>query len=391
MKLQPGKVQDWTYDENIVAHFRESSLKGNACPCGVELKVREGILILDTKLLPLQEVLFTYKYGQEAAALGLVQKLLEGPLDFVLAEPQLKNRVEQLLGRWGTSPELNVPLRQLAELYLPWQVFGISQGWAQLLGDARDKLLVRQLRVKLRRLRSCFIFFKEVLPEAFVLKWQQSLRNGANVLSKMRELDVALLTCERMQRQNPDAGEDPLEEVFKQLREEATQEMLAQERINQHTLAGARFLVSLRAELRLKAKKLRGDKYFGPRLETWMRTMQGLTKKYPDFSNMEDLHKVRIKVKRFRYATQTMNVLAMDAAVVRRLKRLQDMLGFLHDDYINAAWAKLVLQQHAEDQALKLRAAEFLGWERAKAEASLSLVPELWADFLQELDSWQKK
>ena len=45
------------------------------------------------------------------------------------------------------------------------------------------------------------------------------------------------------------------------------------------------------------------------------------------FNNMLELHQIRIKIKRFRYALQTLPEVPRDSNLLRRLKRLQDMLG----------------------------------------------------------------
>ena len=61
------------------------------------------------------------------------------------------------------------------------------------------------------------------------------------------------------------------------------------------------------------------------------------------------------------------------------------MLGFLHDDYINTTWADKVAKLHKKDLALKADLVAFSSWNRGKTESILMVLPDLWAEFLQEL------
>jgi hypothetical protein len=104
--------------------------------------------------------------------------------------------------------------------YLYWQVLIINWFWHLLYQDPANKLLVRQLRVKIRRLRSCLVFFKEGLTEEPVSEWQAFFREEADVLSNMRELDAATLTCRRRHEAAGEEGASStiLLDLFLQLR-----------------------------------------------------------------------------------------------------------------------------------------------------------------------------
>jgi len=123
------------------------------------------------------------------------------------------------------------------------------------------------------------------------------------------------------------------------------------------------------------------------RMRQWCAKLHGLHERYPDWNNMEDLHKVRIKVKRFRYVLQTVTPLRLDSALLARLKRLQDMLGFLHDDYVNDAWSRRVVNGRTNN-LLRQEASLFNTWQQLKEETALARMPELWSDFLTALDAW---
>ena len=59
--------------------------------------------------------------------------------------------------------------------------------------------------------------------------------------------------------------------------------------------------------------------------------------------------------------------LAPEASLVRSLKYLQDMLGLLHDDYINSLLVERLVASHPKIKELRYEAALFSGWEQAKA------------------------
>ena len=101
------------------------------------------------------------------------------------------------------------------------------------------------------------------------------------------------------------------------------------------------------------------------RLAAWCDKMLSLSKKYPDFTDMDDLHEIRIKVKRFRYVTQTVDLTNLPLDLLRQLKQLQDVLGLLHDDYINAYWARGIALQQPED---------YLPWGLGAGQSEIYLI-----------------
>ena len=389
LTVKQGKLREKEYGENCSARYRRHKLTGGPL---FPFKVRtlEGILLAEARLSDLRDVEFTYSSGQENLVKSAVHKLLSGGDGFVLAEPDLKLRLDALSGKAyphlsGDRGWLKV-MRQ--ELY--WQALVISWFWHLLYNDTENKLLVRQLRVKIRRLRSCLVFFKEGLPEETVLRWQTLFREDAEALSNMRELDVAALACQRGRNTAGDGpgSSSPLQDVILQLRQKEQDKFFTDSCLNQHTEILAEFMLWLN---RLPALSLpglpreSGNRYVARRLGEWSDKLISLNRKYPDFSNMEDLHRIRIKVKRFRYVTQTIELARLPLDFLRQLKQLQDVLGLLHDDYVNAVWAKGIALQHPGEDALQQDIQAFLNWQSARSESALALVPEMWESFVQAL------
>ena len=104
--------------------------------------------------------------------------------------------------------------------------------------------------------------------------------------------------------------------------------------------------------------------------------------------DMEQLHKVRIKLKRFRYALQSVPEIAVSPQLLRSLKYLQDMLGLLHDDYVNEQYLAQLVAAHDELPELRYEVAMLRGWERAKADAALEQLTGQWQEFSLLLSEW---
>jgi len=204
LTVKQGKLREKKYGENLSARFRRSKLLGGPLQ-PVKVRVMEGILLVDSHLSDLLDVEFSYRAGSEELVLTAVQQLLSGGDGFVVAEPDLKLRLLALAGK--PYPRVSGDAGRLKAMrqYLYWQVLIINWFWHLLYQDPANKLLVRQLRVKIRRLRSCLVFFKEGLTEEPVSEWQAFFREEADVLSNMRELDAAALTC---RRRHEAAGEE---------------------------------------------------------------------------------------------------------------------------------------------------------------------------------------
>lgn len=390
MKVTTMPVKEKRYAEDTVARYRRNLLTKPG-KLFVKVEILEGILVRDVKMFPIREIQVTYTPGRERMVAALLLKLVKGKEHFILKEPSLRLRLRTLQGADKVLYDARQPAVALAGRCLINQVYAVNEGWALLLQNPADKVLIRQLRVKLRRLRSCLVFFKELLPEKQTYAWQRTLRAGAELLSVLRELDVAMMSCDRMRRQtNGDSltSAERLTQMFNDRRSATAKAFFLKETLQAHTAEALRFYLWLQASLLQQEDVIRADGYVKRRLSTWIENLQTLTEKHPDFHNMEDLHRIRIKVKRFRYVVQSLGLTIKERSLLRRLKQLQDMLGFLHDNYVNAGWARQLLADHEEVEGLVSETSAFLGWEHAKAEAAIDSLPQLWKDFLTALNHW---
>ncbi|MBQ8418059.1 MAG: CHAD domain-containing protein [Phascolarctobacterium sp.] len=401
-KLLPPSTVKSKIKEKYLAH--EDMLKYKRTrfvplnEAGYKLTCINGVMVISDTIYPLNEVIIQYEEEAVQEVHKLLQKLLGGKMKFVLDEPDLVLRAKQQRGRSSMKDMEQYDEDDLAtalRCHLPWHVFGASKAWGDLLTCSNERNLVRQLRVKLRRLRSSLTFFKELIPLTTFEQHKMLVKRWANVLGDAREYDVALLTCMKIRHgQRTEEAVDEvsrLEEILLEYRARASKRVLNASKLNGITLQFAEMLLTLQNTALPEAyEDVRLKSFIRQRLNSWCNRLILLPEKYPDFADMEQLHKIRIKMKRFRYGLQGVPEIDFPTSLLRSLKSFQDMLGFLHDDYVNDMLIEEILQQYPDDPALQYEGAMFCGWERAKAEAALASLPELWDNFTVQLREWQE-
>lgn len=355
-----------------------------------------GVLLVSDKLLPVADIILEFE-ATNAKAVALVAqllpKILAARLKFVLEEPELSQRLDQLRGcfdqkQLAAYDEDNA--MSVLYCHLPWQVYYVSKLWQKILLRGAEKTLMRQLRVKLRRLRSLLTLCKPLLPQEEATHWQGVLKSRTNLLSDVREYDVALHTCSRLKSgQEQDETVPQLTALLQKLRAAAAQKALRNLKINHLTLELSQLLLWLYS-VPQPAKELTMAEFLSHRFGVWYDKLLELPEKYPDLRDMEQLHRIRIKLKRFRYALQSVPELAAEPRLLRSLKYLQDTLGLLHDDYINSLLVRQLLAANSKNTDLRYEAALFSGWEQAKADAALEALPAQWEAFSELLRQWQE-
>ena len=400
--LPPSTVKNkikekYLSDDNLLKYKRTKFVPVN--PVGYKVTCISGVIVINDNLQPLNEVIIQYEREAVGEVRKLVQKLLAGKIKFVVEESDLLLRAKQMRGRSSMQDMvLYDEDKVVTALYchLPWHIYAASKAWGELLTCTNERNLVRQLRVKLRRLRSCLTFFKELLPATAFEQYKMLVKRWTNVLGDAREYDVALLTCMKIRnaQKSEVAGEEisRLEEVLQEYRAKASTKILSSNKLNAVTLQLVEMLLVMQnAALPKEFADMRLKTFIRLRLGLWCGKLMTLQEKYPEFSDMEQLHKLRLKVKRFRYGLQGVPEIYLPNSLLRSLKTLQDMLGLLHDDYINDMLIGEIMQQYHDDAVLQYEGAMFCGWERAKAEALLASLPGLWDNFTAQLSEWQKE
>jgi CHAD domain-containing protein len=192
---------------------------------------------------------------------------------------------------------------------------------------------VHQARVATRRIREALPLIARGRSGKSLVK---SVRRLTRALGPVRELDVALLNLDQMRASGdvPDAAIARLRQLVTEERQRVGAEMLR--RIQQYNLP----------KLQKKAVEAarRGPATRGPRdpgraaaaMARAARRADGLRAAIDNAAGIylpDRLHQVRIAVKKLRYALELARDLSGSRAIarIRTLKRVQELLGRMHD------------------------------------------------------------
>ena len=400
-KLMPGacvtyKVKEKYFHDNDMYKCRIARFLPNDI-LGLRVQCAWGVLLVSDKLLPIADIIieFDTKYAAAPVAVScLLERFLASRTKFVLEEPDFSQRIDQLRGCFDLK-QLSAYDKNNAYTvlycHLPWQVYYVSKLWSDVLAKGAERPLMRQLRVKLRLLRSTLTFCKPLLPEQEATHWQGVLKARTNLLGDVRECDVALMTCAKLRDAQGEEAVSNLTAILQKMRTEAAEKALKGQKLNHLTLELAKLLLWLYSVKHESSKHQSVEDFLCCRFTTWYDKLINLPEKYPDLHNMEQLHRIRIKLKRFRYALQSVPELAVPPRLLRNLKYLQDMLGLLHDDYVNNQMVERLVIANKKISELRYEAAMFTGWEQAKADAAIEALPQQWEDFCELLKVWKEE
>lgn len=392
--VEQSKVKEKYFADEDFIKYRRIKFTTNAKK-GFKLLCINGLMVVHDRMYPLNEIILEFNERDTEYALRLLKKLLGGKLRFVLDEPDPKMRIQQRQGSfklWHLPDYDEEDLNTVRIAHLPVQIYEISKQWGMFLEKPGDKVLVRQLRVRLRRLRSAVTLFKPLFLPQQVEQWKQLLKMWADALGDAREYDVALLTCMKIKNSQKQEKISELEKVLLECRSQASARALQVKNINEVTYILASMLLFLyKTRINEEYSQLRVKSFLRRRLYEWCSRLQSLTIDEHILDDMEQLHRIRIKVKRLRYALQAAPEISINSGLLRSLKNMQDTLGFLHDNYVNDKLLADILQQHENNAGLRYETAMFCGWDSARRELILENLPQMWQDFCDILQEWQEE
>jgi CHAD domain-containing protein len=319
---------------------------------------------------------------------GLVRRIAGCLRDAGAGSPHHVPKVVRALGPLALGAPDLVPPGELDFASTPTEVLraAIARSTARLLahdpgvrlgGDAED---VHQARVATRRMRSDLRTFRRVLDP----DWDESLRADlkwlGSALGAVRDTDVLLARLEARVDELDDAERAAGERIVDVLREErarARDELLGAMRSERYVALLERLLAAARAvpastdglDFELEVSDLA--------VKPWKKLRKAVHALGDDPPDPE-LHAVRIRAKRARYAAE-----AVVPAVGKGPKRfakavahLQDVLGEHQDAVVAGQW----LREHvpADDGHAAFVAGQLAVLEAAAAQASREEWPAAW-------------
>jgi triphosphatase len=360
------------------------------------------------KALPICELELELLQGEPATLYALALGLHESiPLRPAL-EDKARRGFAQLLGEGPTPERAQRPALESDASFDDALAAVFASCLDQILANEAaasagvDPEGVHQMRVGIRRLRSALALLHAVSPAAPLERLREDLRWLAAELGGARDLDVF---CDDILgpvvRARPD---DPalkrLAEVAREVRQEqydALRRALASRRYTHLALDLGRWLATRgwrdqaltpeSARLFAPAREVAAD-LLARRYRKVRRAGRRLEQRSP-----EEKHALRIQLKKLRYAAEFFGGLFAEphsGKMVKRLARLQDVLGHLNDQATADRLLDVVLERlGAEAGAGHQRSAGLVaGWTGRAAWEQLEALDRRWKRLLAVAPFW---
>jgi len=265
--------------------------------------------------------------------------------------------------------------------------------------DGRDSEGVHQMRVALRRLRSALDIFRPILPASWLDGLLEDLRWLNQPLGKRRDLDVFLEeTLQPLREAEPDlAGLENLQLLLEARREAAQVALvsaLQSPRAAQWLLRLRRLAHADEAEALKRLDQTQHDAALQPAISFAALILRQRRKKLRKLGDLHaslsvpDLHRLRIRAKKLRYASEFFRYLFAKKPAKRAgaaLAQLQDTLGALNDAAVGDQLLGGVLGAPGEDPA----AAAIAGWFAAQQATQLAKLGEAWEAYVALKPFWK--
>jgi inorganic triphosphatase YgiF len=307
-----------------------------------EISIDRGYVSAGERREPISEVELELKAGDAASLLRYAGQLAK-PLGLALEFESKAERGYRLVTGQAFPPPRKWRRPKLAELVTPSEAFGVIFGAALTQAGAnargvtygRDPEYLHQMRVGLRRLRSALVAFRDLVPKKAAKPLIERLRRLMPDLGAARDWDVFSDTLVHLGTQEPEHA--PL-----------VAPLLAGARAKRS--AARRHARGVAASPQLQAFLLRALRWVNA--APWKEPSEGSLgafaaaalerlharalrdAKHIDWTDAERRHRLRIRVKRLRYACDFFAASFPGAAArpyVKRLSALQDILGELND------------------------------------------------------------
>ena len=257
------------------------------------------------------------------------------------------------------------------------------------LGEDAEAL--HQARVATRRLRSDLRTFSPLMDEQWVSGLRDELRWMGGSLGTVRDVDVLTLRLSTTAEQLPETDGYPLHVIMRMLaaqrktRRRALLESIAQDRYLDllDRMVEAANAPRLLPASELAAPEVLRELVRGP-FEILTQTILDL----PEAPADSDLHRIRIRAKRVRYAAEAIAPMVGRKAVrfASAAAALQDELGELQDAAVAHAWLYQAAQDHP---AVAFAAGQLAGFELVRADSARTGWGKPWRKLSREkLRSW---
>ena len=263
-----------------------------------------------------------------------------------------------------TSPKLNLldlgvcdAVAQVADRQLKHAAKALAR-----LRDPRDRTALHNFRVAIRRLRSLLRAYRPWIGRAGGKKTLRRLRALTRMTGMSRDAEVQIEWLENQRHGLGRGDRAGLNWLLRRVRARKREH----DRTARRQLGGA--FESLEKTLRkrlaamdeVEPKRFRDafSEQLGEQADRFARSLAGIAKA----DDHKLIHKSRIEAKRLRYIVEPLRgVLPEARAVVREMKRVQDLLGKLHDNRVLEVAIQSAVVDVASERAQRLHAVAIAG------------------------------
>ena len=249
---------------------------------------------------------------------------------------------------------------------------------------------VHQARVAVRRLRSHLRTFLPLMEIEWATSLRQELGWLADELGAVRDADVLLDRLHNhaagLAPSDCDAGAKIVATLEEQRRAAMTR-LLAAIHETRYVELLKRVVEAARSPQLAPIAAESAQLTLPPLVASLWRNVRGMVDDLRDHPSDEQLHKLRIRVKRCRYAAEAVAIVAGKAArnFARAAADVQEVLGEHQDAVVAAQW----LRDHAAHGPLTYVAGQFAGHELRSAAVTRGRWPEAWRGFdRKKLRAW---
>ncbi|MEK8088602.1 CYTH and CHAD domain-containing protein [Thermithiobacillus plumbiphilus] len=363
----------------------------------VEFAADRGEIRAGTLEAPILELELELKAGQTLGVLQLAARLAED-FPLLLEERSKLHRGLILAGltpdEASPPPPVNVPPGETVgasfSRVLLQGLFAVLSAQAAFLKDPDEPETLHRLRVSLRRLRALLGFARPLVADASYTGQQEALRNWGNELGNLRETDVLISTWARILESGAlPFDPPPLETVLKQRRVQLQSRICKQLGSGAHTATALRLWIWL-LEGHWSAEIDRDlSSYSVERLTGWIESLRRKGKAIEELESGRS-HKLRIRVKKLRYALEVLHPLLPgeeSGDLHKALKRLQDSLGQRQDTRTSAIYLRELLGPRAS-RAAHEGMGLLLGWEARESTLLPKTLKKDWKRFKKASRYW---
>ncbi|HEM56096.1 MAG TPA: CHAD domain-containing protein [Thermodesulfobium narugense] len=339
--------------------------------CEVEIELKEGNISCILKLA--EELSKSFNFLLEPRSKfyrGIMLANLEPKFEFQ------KERDPDIIAEEGLQNELIEKLQTLISYH------------NKFVENPENFDNLHDFRVSLRKIRTLLKFGKPLIEQEHLDHWLDEFDHITELTNSLRETDVLIEEWRSFLSTTKQENLKSSTLTLKLLEER-------QNKLNQiypffsegkftslflgfwYWLLEGAFLVDDSVNLKLK-------KFVKERLSTWLRkTLKRLKK--TNFNNENDLHKLRIASKDLRYSLETFSFTLKPSTkeMISRLKRIQDILGYIHDTQTFSVYLENLISSSDEPEIHK-ESGWLLGYRLHSDQSLKSDLEKQWKKFKEQ-------